>query len=187
MKTQVLTIAFLFLAIGLSAQDQKAGDKYYKSNREIRKEQKEAELAAEYAATSEMIDSMQFVLEADYLSNQSGYRISVNSGLNFIMVRSKKAVIQTGNNTGMGYNGVGGVTAEGSISNLRVTRDDKHKRYNISMDVNTSLGLYSVFINVSASGRASASMSGIWPGSLTFDGFIKPLQASRTFKGSNTY
>lgn len=187
MKTKTIIVALMFLATGLSAQDKGTDKENFKSNREMRKAQREAEIQAAFDSTSQLIDSMQFVLEADYLANQYGYRIPVNSNLNFIMVNSKKAVLQTGNNSGFGYNGVGGVTTEGQISNLRVFKNPKRKTFNLSWDVNTPLGTYSIFMDASASGRASATLSGLWPGKLTYDGYIVPLEQTRTFKAMNTY
>jgi hypothetical protein len=177
MKAIMITMLTFFLASGVSAQDNA------KSKKEVKKIERDSIANREYQLTKNMIDSMNFVLEADYLSNQYGHRIPVTSTLNFIMVDSTHAVLQTGRNSGMGYNGVGGVTAEGSISNWNVKTDKKNKSFFIQMDVMSNIGIYNVFMNVSSSGKATARLSGLWPGQLVWDGYIVPAEETRTYKG----
>jgi hypothetical protein len=180
MKAIIIIMLSFFLACGLSAQD---NTKSKQTLKEEKKVNRDSIAQREYELTKNMIDSMDFVLEANYLSNQYGYRVPVTSSLNFIMVDSTHAVLQTGRNSGMGYNGVGGVTAEGNISNWKVKKDDKHKSFFIQMDVMSNIGIYTVFLDVSSSGKATARLSGLWPGELVWDGYIVPNEETRTFKG----
>ena len=94
------------------------------------------------------------------------------------------AVIQTGSNTRVGYNGVGGVTAAGNIAKWKVMKDDKRKCFVISMSVSTTLGFYDIFINVSASGYASATISGLTAGKLIYQGRLFSFDEARTYQGS---
>ena len=180
MKTAVIFILSVFLANGLMAQDNLSEKQLKKQAKKARQDSIDR---AEYQLTKNMIDSMGFVLEAYYLANRTGSRIPVNSTLNFIKVDSSQTIIQTGRNTGMGSNGVGGVTAEGKITNWKVNKDDKHKSFYISMEVMTNIGIYSVFMDVTSSGRATARLTGLWPGQLNWDGQLVSLNKSRTFKG----
>lgn len=170
----------LFLASSLSAQEDTKSKQAQKEDKKIKRDSIEN---SEYQLTKNMIDSMNFVLEANYLSNQYGRRIPVTSSLNFIMVDSTNAVLQTGRNNGIGYNGVGGVTAEGNISNWKVKKDEKHKSFFIQMDVMSNIGIYTVFMDVYSSGKATARLSGLGPGELIWDGYIVPNEETRTFKG----
>jgi hypothetical protein len=94
------------------------------------------------------------------------------------------AIIQTGNNAGIGYNGVGGTTAEGSVRQWKVIKNEKHKSFNISMEITTSIGMYSIYINVTSSGAANARLTGLTPGELNWIGRLVPLKKSRVYKGS---
>lgn len=182
MKTKILTFICLLTTItSVSFAQSREHEK------ELKKEAKKVKIQEDYMRTGHLLDSMRFVLEANYLNNQRGNRVFVPSTLNFIKIDSTKAIIQIGSNTGMGYNGVGGVTAEGSISRWKLVRNEKHKSFDISFNVMTNIGSYDIFMSVSASGNASATLSGITYGRLEYEGYVVPLKKSRIFKGSNTY
>ena len=176
MKTKLLLAVLLLISNAFYAQDTK-GNKETKAEKALRFE-------TEYRATEGMIDSTSFVLRADYLSNHYGFRKIVEPTLNFIEVDSSQVIIQTGNNLGMGYNGVGGLTLRGKVVSWRVTKNDLSKSFMISMGISSSLGYYDVFMNVSADGRASARLSGTTRGDLIFECFMGPLNEARTYQGS---
>jgi uncharacterized protein YdeI (BOF family) len=175
-KIVILMILVLAIAVGTFAQDNK-------ESKETKKEQKKAVLDGEYAATSAMLDSMQFVLEANMLRDARGNLANVTSNLNFIMVDSSTSVIQIGSNSSLGSNGVGGTTAKGSVSKWKVDKNDKKKSFTVSWTLMSSIGIYDVIIFVSADGTANATLSGITPGRLYFDGTIVPLAKSRVYEG----
>jgi hypothetical protein len=176
MKTKMIIIASLLFMSGLSAQENKKSKET--------KEEKTARIEMEYNELAQLIYGKHFVLEADSRSNQYGNSIPVSSMLNFIKVDSAMAVIQTGSNNRIGYNGVGGITAEGKINNWKVVNDAKRKTFLISMTVSTSLGFYDIIIDVSASGNASSTISGTTAGKLNYQGHLVSLPETRTYKGS---
>lgn len=183
MKTMIKILTVLLIAGGFSAS-------VYAGNPQDRKAKKEARKAAvekEYQQTANLLGNRDFVLEADYLANRFGNRVPVTSNLNFIKVDSSKAVIQIGSPTGLGYNGVGGVTAEGRIGKWQVTQNPKKKSFQIYMNVMTPLGSYDIHFFVSANGYSQATLSGITAGQLTYSGYLVPTEASRVYQGYNTY
>jgi hypothetical protein len=183
MKSLTLFISAILVSSLIYSQELQTIDSTRNPETKTRKELRKEKLEADYLKTKSIIDSLQFVLEADWLSNQWGSRVSVSSSLNFIMVDSSQAIIQTGNNFSMGRNGVGGTTATGNITKFLVTKDDKKKSISIRMDVSTSIGYYNIFMDINASGSATATMSGMTMGRLIYYGKIKPLEASYAFKG----
>jgi len=185
MKTIAIIILGMFLATGLSAQENKSEQEAGSNKKTDKKEQREALLAQQFNEAKALVSSMRFVLEADFLSNQYGYRSYVNSNLNFIMVDSTQAVIQTGRNTGIGYNGVGGITAKGNITTWKVTTNEKNKTMNVEMSVSSIIGYFRVLMNVSADGRTTATLTGNYAGSLIYGGKLVPLDQSYAFKGSS--
>jgi hypothetical protein len=175
MKYKLLTLALLLISSPIYAQDNA-------KNKESKAE-KAARIEKEYKATEKLIDSAAFVLTADFLSNQHGYRRIAEPLLNFIEVDSSQCIIQTGNSSGMGYNGVGGLTISGKINTWKVNKDPIHKTFMIRMSISSALGFYDVFMSVNASGKAMATLSGITRGQLIFEGSLCPLKESRTFEG----
>lgn len=177
MKTNLIFIAALLFMGGLSAQERN-------KTRET-KEGKAIRVESEYQSMSKLIDDKAFILEADFRSDQHGFRFPISSMINFIRVDSSTAVIQTGSNHGLGANGVGGLTAEGRILKWKVSKDSKRKTFFISMNVLTSLGSYDIFINVSASGNASATLSGTTSGKLIYQGRLLSLPESKAYQGNS--
>jgi hypothetical protein len=183
MRTIIITITALFLVTCLPAQEIKKDSLSKKEIRALKKQKKDAELKILYDSISQVLDSRQFVLEADFLDNLKGRRINVLSSLNFVKVDTTYSVIQIGSNRGLGYNGVGGVTAEGNVTRWKMEKNDKKKSFQVSMTVMTNIGIYDVFMDISADGDASAIISGLRPGRLRYDGKIVPLDESTVFKG----
>ncbi len=107
--------------------------------------------------------------------------------VNFIKVNSPDAVLQTGSNVSYGYNGVGGVTAEGSIQNWKIDKNLKNLSYSVQFSINTSIGPYDVFMIINADNNATARISGLGPGTLKWDGQIEAPYNSRIFKGQESY
>jgi hypothetical protein len=155
----------------------------------LEKEKREAEKKEsqenEKKLVEYMLDNKKFVLEANYLSGNTGSRIPVNSTLNFITIDSLKGVIQLANTWGTGYNGLGGITVEGSITkyDLKKKETKRGTSYTIMIYFMSSLGMYDISLWVSSNGNADASISGITPGQLNYSGQLVPIQASRTYKG----
>ena len=151
---------------------------------EERKKQREAELAEKSALVDLMVSQRKFVLEADYLSNQYGRRIMVNSTLNFIIVDSTEGTLQTASMSGVGgSNMMGGVTADGNITQYEVTKAKKSQSYSVKMMIMTSLGIYDIFLSISPDGNASATIGGNWGGKLNYHGRLVPLGVSKVYKG----
>lgn len=183
MKNIIIFAAFFAISISSAY----AQDEDNKSRKARKKLERKAEEQRKYIQTENLLDSMQFVLEAHYLNNQRGHRVIVPTSLNFIKVDSSNAVLQIGRNTGMGRNGVGGTTAEGTVSKYEVTKNEKNKTFDVTMNVNTNLGNYDIFMNVTSDGSARATISGNYPGKLTGEGDIVSLDDTRTYQGRTLY
>ena len=180
--TGILFLTMIFLGI--------SGKSYSQETKLTRQEQKEARKAFLYAnfqAIDTLLQRRSIVLEADFLSNQYGNRIPVSSALNFIKVEPDDVILQTGSNFGQGYNGVGGVTAEGHLNSWKITKDAKHLSYTLRFNVTTNIGSYDVFMTIGANNTANATISGLTMGKLVYDGRIKAVYNSSVYKGQRTY
>ena len=99
MKTIFSLMFALLIAGSLFAQDNAPADK---SEQKSKKEQKQAALEEQYQKNIALIETMQFVLEADFLVRQSGVQDMVTNVLNYILVDSANSILQVGQNYGMG-------------------------------------------------------------------------------------
>jgi len=172
-------LGFLFITLDSNSQD-------IKLSRQERKEVRKAQMAANFHILDSLLNAKSFVLEADYLQNGYGYRVPVVSGLNFIKVDNLKGVLQTGSDFRVGYNGVGGVTAEGSIGSWKIDKNLKALSHTVQFTLLTQLGYYDVLMTISSDNHATATIKGSTRGQLTWDGHLETIDNARVFKGHNT-
>ncbi|MFB6318355.1 DUF4251 domain-containing protein [Saccharicrinis sp. FJH54] len=168
----------IFFSNGMG-QDSRADQK------QLEKREAKAQLEKEYNQTRDMLHNRDFVLEADHLMDKWGNRAWVSSSINFVMVDSTEAVIQIGSNYRLGPNGVGGVTAKGKITKWSVKENPKNASFFVQMNVMTGIGIYDVSFSISAGGISTASVTGLRPGRLTFEGDVVPLEYSGVFEGQS--
>jgi hypothetical protein len=167
---------------GLTGHSQDA-----KPDKQSKKEAKRAAMVTNFHVQDSLLTVGQYVLEANYLQNKYGSMVSVSSNLNFVMVNGLRGILQTGSDLRQGYNGVGGVTAEGSIENYKMLRDTKHLTHTITFSLMTNLGTFDIFMNVYGDGNAQATISGTTSGKLTWRGRFVARDNSRVYKGQQTY
>lgn len=160
-----------------------------KLTRKERRELKKAEEAARSEALSKLlavaIDSAQWVIEAHTLADKRGSSIPVNSNLNFIAIEGKEAFIQLGSNSGLGPNGVGGVSVRASITRYEIKKNEKNGTYFITVFAQSALGSFDIRIDTSADGQiASATVQGNSSSRVRYSGQLVPVSHSTVYKGT---
>jgi hypothetical protein len=186
MKTMKMNIVSPFLILGFFWIFLNSNSQDVKLSRQERKEVKKAQMAVNFYILDSLLNSKSFVLEADYLQNGYGVRVPVLPTLNFIKVDQFNGILQTGSNLGMGYNGVGGVTAEGNIESWKIYKDVKKLYYSLQFSLLTNLGHYDISMTVNSDNKATATITGLGPGRLTWEGHLTTVNNSRVYKGQNT-
>ena len=189
MKTLLSIILASVLLLGAYGQE---GQLSQKEIKKLQKEQKKAEQEALREKNAEitnfMISHQRFVLEADYLSDKTGSRVPVQALINFILVDSVTGTLQLGSASTAGYNGVGGTTIDGNISNYKYNPVGKKKdSYSVSLNFNSPAGLYDITLMVTSDGYTDATIRGNWGGALNYHGKLVPLSESRIYKGTPSY
>jgi hypothetical protein len=179
MAVAICVFAFLQLAPETHAQGSKL-------TRQEKKDARRAIMNANFYILDSLFQARSFVLEADFLMDKYGQRVSVVSTVNFIKVDESKGILQTGSSSIYGYNGVGGVTAEGNVGSWDVHKDFKRLTYLVKFNLMTNVGVFDVAMNVTSDNYASATITGLGPGRLTWQGHIATVGNSRVFKGQNT-
>jgi hypothetical protein len=186
-KELVLIILFVsFVTVKAQYDEPVMNEKEIKA---LEKEKRKAERLEQEENDKKMVeymmDNKKFVLEANYLSGNSGSRIPVNSTLNFIVIDSARAIIQLANNWSSGYNGLGGITVDGRITKYELNKKETKRgiSYSLMVYIMTNLGMYDIQFWISQSGNADATISGNTYGRLSYSGRLVPIPVSRTFKG----
>ncbi len=182
LRVNILSLAGIMILSWISIN----GYSQEKLTRQEKKEIRKAQLAENFRIIDSLLTDRSFVLEADNLQDAYGSRIFVLPDLNFVRVQKTSGVLQTGTNSGYGYNAVGGVTAEGSIGSWNVYKDDKRMLFRVQFSLTTQIGHYDVSMVVTSDNHASATITGLGPGRLTWEGHLETTGNSRVFKGMNT-
>jgi hypothetical protein len=186
MKTIKYISAIFLLAAGLLAIPANALAQDSRITRQEMKKIREARMEANFRVLDTILKRKDFVLKAEYLQNRYGDRIMVTPLLNFIKIEGDNGILQTGNNSGLGLNGVGGVTAEGTIGKWQIRPDAKRLLYTLQFSLSTNIGHYDVVMTVRPDGSSRATISGISSDKLTWEGHLEVSGNTRVFKGYNS-
>lgn len=181
-----IAIITILLSISLITFGQEEKKKLTcKEKRALRKQQQK-ELSEQMGRVLTIaIDSQQWVLEANTLANKRGNSAPVNSALNFIAIEGDEAFVQLGSDTGMGLNGVGGVTVRGNITRYEVKKNKKKCTYYIEIYVSSSVGSFDIRIDSNCDGQiADATVQGNTSRRVEYRGIIVPLSESNVYKAS---
>lgn len=174
-KNVFLFIATLFLLVGCKTQDPAVIA------------QQEAEQQILYQNAIAGLKNHDFVLEADRINFKYGQSIFVNPSVNFVSLEKDRATVQIAFSTHRsGPNGIGGITVDGRVSNLKTNIDDKGN-VTFSMDVIGNGISAQVFFNMRAgSNYCTATVSPNFNSfRTTFTGYLYPKEESNVFKGKS--
>ncbi|NLR90290.1 MULTISPECIES: DUF4251 domain-containing protein [Flammeovirga] len=164
-----------------------------KEQKKKAKEQKKAERQAleeiAHNAAVVAIDSQSFVLEANQLYDRRGRTVNVQSNINFLKVEGDVGVLQIGSAYLIGWNGVGGITVDGRISDWKVEKDEKTGRTKVSFNIMGTTLTARVIYDLDGSGNfCNATINGVFSaGQLKMRGVLVPNNQSRTYEGMIRY
>ena len=161
-----------------------------KVEREIKKQERLAQDAVEgqeeFNAAVQAINNQSFVLEANNIQPMNGQVFYVNSNTNFVSLNDGQAMVQIASNSPYpGPNGLGGITVQGSASNVQVKQENNGNVY-LSMSVQ---GIFiSATVNLvlySGTNNAMVTVDPNFSGNnLTMNGTLLPYSDSNVFQGT---
>ena len=161
-----------------------------KVEREIKKQERLAQDAVEgqeeFNAAVQAINNQSFVLEANNIQPMNGQVFYVNSNTNFVSLNDGQAMVQIASNSPYpGPNGLGGITVQGSASNIQTKQDDKGNVY-------LNMNVQGVFISATVSlmltngtNNATVTVDPNFSGrNLGMTGTLLPYSQSNIFQGT---
>ncbi len=156
-----------------------------KAKREAQKKFMEEQDQALFEQGLQALKDQSFVVEVDQLIYPRGMVQYVSALTNFVYINKGKAVVQIAvNNFAPGPNGVGGVTVEGTPSDITMSTDKKgNVYYNF-----TAQGIaISATVNIQMTPGSNRATVTIYPNfnnrDLTMTGKIVPYDQSSIFQG----
>ncbi len=190
----LLFTTLITIVIGISELSAQSMEKdQFSSPQAARKAARAAHKAAaavqaqqSFAQAVNALKNGSFVVEVDQIVFPRGMTKYVNTTTNFVSMRNGKGVVQIAtSNFYPGQNGLGGITVEGTVRNMKLNQDKKGTVYYnysvqgiaISASVNIQLG--------QDGNRATVTIYPNFTGNnLTLNGDLVPYSASRIFQGS---
>ena len=154
-----------------------------RADRKAQRDAERARLKAEDAMAA--LKAHQFVMEADQVMFRNGQTAFVNSNTNFVLVNQGRGTVQVAFNTVYpGPNGIGGVTVDGTVSDIQMTTD---KRGNVNCNFSIQgIGISAqIFLTLTDGGNnATVTISPNFnSNTMTLSGNLVPLEQSNIFKG----
>lgn len=189
MKKLITLATLMLLGIFTSSVYAQQTKAERKAERDAKRAQMKAEEKAEDAISFEeavaALKAHQFVLEADQVMFRTGQTAFVNSNTNFVLVNEDRGTVQVAFNTVYpGPNGIGGVTVDGSVSDIEMNTDKKGNVYcNFSIQ---GIGISAQIYLSLTTGNNNATVT-ISPNfnnnNMTLSGSLIPLEQSNIYKG----
>ena len=163
----------------------------YKLNGKLTKKQRKQLKAMmdsiNFARAAAAMDNMDFVLRADRLVFKYGHTAYVNSVTNFISVSGDYATVQVAPfYGGGGPNGVGGITLDGRVSNVKYETRKNGSR-SLSMSVMGSIISATLNIELYAGGNNAevTITSNFRSNKITLTGTLTPPDDTYIYKGTS--
>ena len=183
MKRVLLLLAVLLFSAGtMMAQQDKAAEKAAKkAEKEAKKAAEAAEQMALFEQGVQALKEKDFVLEAERVEFKRGQFVYVTPSTNFVSMKGDRATIQLAFNTAAaGPNGIGGITVDGSASNI-----EKKGNVTFSMMVQGVAVSANVTIRmVKGTNKCTATVSPNFNSNrISFTGYLYPSDQSNVFKG----
>lgn len=151
--------------------------------KDLRKKAREAADQKAFESAIEALKDRNWVLMANTLYGPRGSAIPVSDNTNFIQFKGNTVYVQLAFNGIAGPNGLGGITVQGTPSQI-TSNTDKHGNITYSFYVNGTALTAQIVLNISAgSNYANAT---VYPmmnsNNLTFTGILVPTSESGIFR-----
>lgn len=156
-----------------------------KSQNSAIKDTQLAEDKVKYEKALEALNNHQFIIESDRIKVGSRRYHQVSTIVNFVSMNKKNATVQLAYDMASNsYNGMGGVTFDGIVSNVKTSTD---KKGNTSFSMNVYGPQISAVVNITLVAGSNQCYAVVipnnYPESVTYAGYILPLSDADVLKG----
>lgn len=178
MRVLILCSLLMLLSVNSSfSQDNKSAKQEKKA---LKNQENQEKLEALY----KIVESRKFIVEANSVSNNEGETFTVSPSINYFYVDSLNSTIQLSFEGLIGWNGIGGITADGSIDKYDLSPLKQGKPITLTgMIIGRAGGNTQFVMYVNSEGMATVSITGNWGNTINFQGRLLTLAESKVFKG----
>ncbi len=175
---------FTFVPEGMAQTGRLENKEQRKTERAERKREKEKELKRRHEVLKDLVQEQKFVLEASTIFGRYMHPYQVQPNTNFVKVDGERVTVQTSNNHSFGYNGLGGITLHGIISDYKVISKKGNGVSVLINFTNPAIGYSTLNLDLSTGGAARALFIDNWGRRITFQGQLDGLESTRVFEGT---
>jgi hypothetical protein len=184
----LMRMIIFFIVVFLANIHHSFAQEEKKLSKKERKELKKQEQIEKKQAIINLLNSKAWVIEANTVFDRYNQSYQLNPTINFVGIKGDEGALQLGFNGLIGWNGVGGITIDGSVTKYEV----KEGKDNSSPTVNLrfqgrGIGSATISVTVNTSGQATARVNGDFGDRITFSGIIKSLEDSLVYKGQSLF
>ncbi len=184
----VLIFSFLLPSVGMSQGNHSVKKEKTKIEHAKKKKLKISDSKTR-SYYSNLLQKKDFVFAADFVRTDEGLTFFLDPSINFISVVGDTATFQFGKNGALGWNGVGGVTAHGTIVSYKYSVTKKQKIMTVTADANLVAPVLPphFILYVSDDGTAQLVLNLPKGGRVTMTGRIYSPQNSGVFEGQSAF
>ncbi|GMT46186.1 MAG: hypothetical protein IEMM0006_2018 [bacterium] len=144
---------------GMAQSKQLTKSEQRKLEKQKKKEERKKKSLASRQYYTKLIKSRRFVFQATRLYDSYGRYYSVTPDINFVAIKDNKIILQFGFQGIQGWNGVGGITAEGFLKNYRFYPGKNNKQaMTVTAQIQPKFGGASPYFTMSISNDGSADI-----------------------------
>ena len=185
MKTTTIALC---LVISLAVINTSEAQEKQKLSKKEKKELKKQEQLKAKKEVVDLLNSRKWVIEAHTVFDRYNQSYQLNPTLNFVGINGEEGAIQLGFDGLIGWNGVGGITLDGKVTQYEVKVGKEKASPTVTLRFRgRGVGSATLFITVNSSKQATARVSGDFGGRITFAGIIKSLEESTVYKGQSLF
>ncbi len=192
MKKFIYFLGLLFIITlslpntGMAQKKQITKKEQRKLEKQKKKEKREKRSLSSRKYYAKLIKNKQFVFQATRLYDSYGHYYSVTPDINFVAIKGNKIILQFGFQGVLGWNGVGGFTAEGFLTDYRFNTGKNNKQaLTVTAHIQPKYGGASPYftMNISNDGSADIQVTLENGGLLRMGGQVYAPSQSSVYKG----
>jgi hypothetical protein len=155
----LLCLCVFSYILNTNAQDSQSDKKQSKAK-------KEAEEAFKFASTDTLLNSRQFVFQAEF---------GQGSDMTFVIVDSAFCEVQCGNRNNL----------TGKITRFEVVKNEKNNTFSVTIKMRSAISTADIFLFLDAYGDGKASVNSDFPGNFAFNGNTVDFEHATVYEGSS--
>jgi hypothetical protein len=184
----LLTVVFI-MPVHAQTNEKLSKKEQRKLEKQKKKAAKEAEELADFNLAKKMVTDTTFVFVANQLYTGNGKTLAINPALNFLTVNKKDATYQFSFHGIIGWNGVGGATFNGTLTQYELKMSDNINKASYIQMIFRPKGVGGLpYINITFFGTKATVDVTLDNGTrFTLDGVLKPINEAEIIKGHSVF